>query len=340
MLISKFGRSIAKAALAAMVATFASNADADEFYSGKQVRIIVGAGPGTGYDLFARVLANHWNKHISGAPAMIVSHMPGAGSLVAANFLANVAPRDGTVIGALNPGIVDQAVLFPDQAKYDARRFGWIGSILRETQVAVVWHTAAVTKFDDVFQREMILAVSGGGTEIYPKLMNGLLGTRFKLVPGYKSSFDAFLAMERREADGQGAVTLAAIRGGQTANFRDGKLIIFAQLGLEKHPELPNVPLVLDYAKTPAERTALLLMLARQEFGRPFATPQDVPTPRVSLLRRAFDATMKDAAFIAEIKQRDLDMAPITGEAIDDMVAQIIGAPKDVVDSVRAILSK
>lgn len=338
MLIYVFQRMAARAILAAIVATTAFNAHADDFFAGKQVRIIVGAGPGTGYDLFAQVLANHWNKQIPGAPSLIVSHMPGAGSLVAANYLANVAPRDGTVIGALNPGIVDQAILFPDQAKYDAKRFGWIGSILRETQVAVVWHTAAVTKFDDVFQKETILAVSGGGTEIYPKLMNGLLGTKFKLVPGYKSSFDAFLAMERREADGQGAVTLAAIRGGQTANFRDGKLIIFAQLGLKKHPELPNTPLVLDYAKSQAERTALLLMLARQEFGRPFATPQDMPAERLVILRRAFDATMKDAGFLAEIKQRDLDLDPTSGEEIDEMVAQIISAPKDVVDRVRSLL--
>jgi tripartite-type tricarboxylate transporter receptor subunit TctC len=313
---------------------------ADDFYKGRTVRVVVGSGAGGGYDTFARVLSSHWPRHIPGNPTFIVTNMPGAGSLVAANHLANVADKDGSVIGGLNPGIVDTAILFPAKAKHDPRKLNWIGSILRETQLATAWHTSGVTKLDDVFKKELIVSASGGASEIYPKFLNGLLGTKFKVVSGYKGTYESFLALERGEAEGVAGITYASLQATQGAALKEGKIKIIAQFGLERHPELPDVPMVMDYGKTPDDKAALNLMLARQEFGRPFAAPPAIPADRLTKLRRSFDATMKDGQFLADVKKRKLDVDPITGERIQELVSKIFEVSDATVGRVREILKK
>lgn len=329
---------LALSSMALMATTAMAPSHAEDFYKGRTVRLVVGSGAGGGYDTFSRLLAAHWANNIPGTPTIIVTNMAGAGSLLAANYLANVAERDGTAVGGLNPGLVDTAVLFPQKAKHDPRQLNWIGSMLRETQVSTAASSSGISKLDDVFKKELIVAASGGASEIYPKLLNGLLGTKFKIVSGYKGTHEGFLAVERGEAQGVAGITLASVRNTQGALLRDGKIKIIAQFGLQRHADLPDVPLVIDYAKTPEDKAALQLMLARQEFGRPFAAPPGLPAERVALLRSTFDKTMADQAFLEDAKKRQLEIEPIGGERIQELIKAIYETPSATVERVRAIL--
>lgn len=315
-------------------------ASADDFFAGKQIRVVVGASPGGGYDTFARTLAAHWGRHIPGNPGFVIANMPGAGSLVAANHLSNVAERDGTVVGGLNPGLIDHSIMFPDKAKHDPRQLGWIGSILQETQVAIARADSGIQSLDDVFKQELIVAGSGGATVTYPRLLNGLLGTKFRVVTGYPGTNEGFLALERGEVHGNGGTTWASLKATQGALLASGAIIPIAQYGLRPHPELEGVPMVLDYARNDEERAALQLMLARQEFGRPYAAPPGLPAARLTLLRRSFDATMEDPRFKAEIEQRKLDLDPIPGERIQELIEGMYQTPSETVDRVRTIMAE
>lgn len=307
-------------------------------FRGKTVRIIAGTTAGGGFDAYARLLAAHVGRHIAGNPSVIVQNMAGAGSLVAANYIANVAPKDGTVIGAVNPAIVTDSLFYPDRAKFDARKVKWIGSALKETHVATAWHLAPVQKFDEVFQREFLVAGAGGSTTTYPMLLNGVLGTKFKVITGYAGTAEANLAMERREVGGSGAITWASLKATQTQLLRDKQLRILVQFGLTKHRELPHVPWIYDYVRNDADRAALNLMFGTQEFGRPYLVAEGVPDATVAALRAAFNATMSSAEFRAEAARRGLDLDPISGEEVQRVAESVQRTPADVVDRVRRIL--
>jgi hypothetical protein len=307
-------------------------------FRGKTVRIIVGTSAGGGFDAYARLLGAHLNRHIPGAPSVIVQNMSGAGSLVAANYIANVAPKDGTVIGAVNPAIVTDSLFYPDRAKFDARKVKWIGSALKETHVATAWHLAPVQKFDEVFQREFLVAGAGGSSTSYPMLLNGVLGTKFKVITGYAGTAEGNLAMERREVDGNGSITWASLKATQSQLLRDKQLRILVQFGLTKHRELAGVPWVYDYVRNDADRAALDLMFGTQEFGRPYLVAETVPDATVALLRAAFNATMSSAEFRADAARRGLDLDPTTGEEIQREAERVQRTPPAVVDRVRKIL--
>jgi tripartite-type tricarboxylate transporter receptor subunit TctC len=311
-------------ALLATAPTF--SAEPAPAFRGKTVRIIVGTSPGGGFDAYARILAAHLGRHIAGTPSVIVQNMSGAGSLVAANYIANVAPKDGTVIGAVNPAVVTDSLFYPDRAKFDARKVKWIGSALRETHVATAWHLAPVQKFDEVFEREFLVAGSGGSSTTYPMLLNGVLGTKFKVIPGYAGTAEGNLAMERREVDGNGAITWASLKATQPQLLRDKKVHVLVQFGLTKHRELAGVPWVYD------------LMFGTQEFGRPYLVAETVPEATVAVLRAAFNATMSSAEFRADAARRGLDLDPTTGEEIQREAERIQRTPQPVVDRVRKIL--
>jgi tripartite-type tricarboxylate transporter receptor subunit TctC len=300
--------------------------------------VIVGASVGGGFDTYARILAQHLGKHIAGNPTVIVQNMAGAGSLSAANYIANVAPKDGTAIGALNPGIVTDALFYPERVKFDARKVKWIGSALRETHVALAWYKSPVKNFDDVFRREFVVAGSGGTSNIYPMLMNAVLGTRFKLVAGYPGTAEGNLAMQRGEVDGNGAITWASVKATQGQELRDRNLRILVQFGLAKHRELADVPWIFDYARNPADRAALTLVLSTQEFGRPYMVAQGVPDNVVAVLRNAFDATIAAADFRGEASRRGLDLDPANGGEIQSLVDDIYRTRPDVVSRVKKIL--
>ena len=310
--------------------------DVAVFYKGKVVRLVVGVGVGSGYDINARLLARYLPKYIPGNPSVIVQNQPGAGSLTMTNQMFAAGPFDGTAIGASFNGLPTTPLLQPTGARFEAVKLNWVGSTNRETQASYVWNTAPAKTFDDVKTTETIIgAQAPGSTQYdYPVLANALFGTKFKVITGYQATPKIHLAMERGEVHGTWAnwSTLKAIASNW---IEEKKIRMLAQWALRKHPELPNVPLILDWAKTEADKQALQLALARLEFGRPFFMPPNVPPERVNAIRRAFDAVMKDAEFMAEADKLKIEIDPLTGEQVAGLIAEIYKTPTATVARVR-----
>lgn len=315
----------------------AGAAGAQDFYKDKRITLIVGSAPGGGYDTFARTTAKHWGDQIPGKPNIIVQNMTGAGSLVASNHIYNVSAKDGTVVGAVNPGIATDPLLSPDLAKFDARKFNWIGSPLREIQTAVVWHTAAVQSLEDLKTKELLVAGSGGATEVFPTVSQKVLGLKFKVIAGYAGTKDGGLAMERGEVEGIGGTTWASIKATYGHFLAEKKIKVIIQYGLRRHPELPDVPMLMELPMTQDQRDQLNFVLARQDLGRPYITAPGVPADRVAILRSSFVATMKNPAFVKEAASRklDLDPEPVTGEELQKLVADIYATPEALVARLR-----
>jgi len=313
--------------------------DVAAFFKGKTLRLIVGIGVGSGYDINARLLARYMAAHIPGQPTIIVQNQPGAGSLTMTNALYNAGPFDGTVMGASFNGMPTTPLLQPAGARFDPVKLNWLGSTNRETQAMYVWHTAPAQVLEDARTKEIVMgAQAPGSTQFdYPVLANKLFGFKFKVVTGYESTPKIHLAMESGEVHGTIAnwSTLKAINPGWIA---DKKIRIIAQWALKKNPELADVPLFLDLAKTDAERAALELMLARLEYGRPFFLPPNVPPARLEALRRAFDATMKDPAYLAEADKLKIEVDPLSGAEVAALVEQVSRTPADTVARVRTAM--
>jgi tripartite-type tricarboxylate transporter receptor subunit TctC len=313
--------------------------DVAAFFKGKTIRLMVGVGVGSGYDINARLLARHMAAHIPGQPTIIVQNQPGAGSLTMTNALYNTGPFDGTIIGASFNGMPSTPLLQPGGARFDPVKLNWLGSTNRETQVMYVWHTAPAQTLDDARSKEIVIgAQAPGSTQFdYPVLANALFGFKFKVVTGYESTPKIHLAMESGEVHGTIAnwSTLKAINANWIA---EKKIRLLAQWALNKNPELGEVPLFLDVATTDEQRDALKLMVARLEYGRPFFLPPNVPPARVAALRRAFDATMKDAAYLTEAEKLKIDVDALSGEAVATLVEQVVRTPADTVARVRAAL--
>jgi len=330
---------LALSALIAATAPAAAQSVAD-FYKGKTLRIIVGVGVGSGYDLNARTLARTLSAHIPGNPTVIVQNQPGAGSLAMTNALYNTGPFDGTVIGASFNGLPTAPLLEPAGARFDANKIIWLGSTNRETQVTYVWHTAPVEKLADLFTTQLVVGAQAPGSTQYdfPILTNHLFGTRFKIVTGYESTPKIHLAMESGEVQGNGATNWSTLKALSSDWIAAKKIRVIMQWGLQKNPELADVPLVMEMAKTDADRQALELALARLEFGRPFFLPPKVPPERVEALRRAFDATMRDPLFLAEAEKAGMDISPSTGEEAQRVADFIANTPPAVVARAKALL--
>jgi tripartite-type tricarboxylate transporter receptor subunit TctC len=313
--------------------------DVADFYKGKTLRLVVGVGVGSGYDLNARALARHFGAHIPGNPTIIVQNQPGAGSLTMTNTLYNNGPFDGTVIGASFNGLPTTPLLQPAGVRFDATKLNWIGSTNRESQVMYVWHTAPQQTLDDLYTKEMIVgAQAPGSTQYdYPALARALFGMKFKIITGYDSTPKIHLAMERGEVHGTWAnwSTLKAIAPDW---LTEKKIRLLAQWDLKPHPEMPDVPMFLNVAKTEADKQALMLALARLEFGRPFFMPPNVPADRVNAVRRAFDATMKDKDFLADANKLQIEVDALSGEQVATLVGQLNHTPADVVARVRTAM--
>src|SRR6476660_36904 len=326
--------------LAAGLPAAAQQDDVAAFFKGKTMRLIVGIAVGSGYDINARLLARHMAAHIPGQPTIIVQNQPGAGSLAMTNALYHTGPFDGTVMGASFNGMPTTPLLQPTGVRFDPVRINWLGSTNRETQAMYVWHTAPAQVLEDTRSKEIVMgAQAPGSTQFdYPVLANKLFGFKFKVVTGYESTPKIHLAMESGEAHGTIAnwSTLKAI---STNWITEKKIRILAQWALTKSPELGDVPMFLDQAKTDAERAALRLMLARLEYGRPFFLPPNVPAARVEALRRAFDATMKDPAYLAEAEKLQLEIEPMGGEVLQEQVAKLAATPPEIVQQVRDALA-
>jgi tripartite-type tricarboxylate transporter receptor subunit TctC len=312
----------------------------DAYFKDKQIRLIVGSAPGGGYDTYGRLFAQHMRRHIPGNPNIIVQNMPGAGSLVLGNYLYNVAPRDGTVFGAVNALLATDPLMYPDRVKFDPRQFRWLGSALREHHVGLAWHTSPIKTFDDTFKQELIVAGTGGATNLYPVLTDAIVGTKLKMIPGYKGTKEGMLAMERGEVAGNIGITWASLKATAGVWLRDNKIKVIIQYGLQKHPELPDVAWIYDYAKTPEDRAAMDLSFGNQEFGRPFIAPPGVPEPAVNILRTAFEATMNDPEFQGDADKRQVDLEFTSGAEIQTLIDQIYKTPPAVVERVKGIVEK
>jgi tripartite-type tricarboxylate transporter receptor subunit TctC len=311
--------------------------DVAAFYKGKTVRIVVGVGVGSGYDINARLLARHMAAHIPGQPTVIVQNQPGAGSLTMTNQLYASGPFDGTVIGAPFNGLPTTPLLQPGGARFDATRLNWIGSSNRETQVTYVWHTAPVQNIAELAEKELVVGAQAPGSTQYdfPILANRLFGFKFKVITGYESTPKIHLAMERGEVHGNGATNWSTLKLLNSNWLEEKKVKAIAQWSLNRHPELTDVPMILDLAESEADRQALRLALARLEFGRPFFLPPNVPPERVEALRRAFDATMRDPAFLTETEKLKIEVEPLTGEQVASLIAEAYATPAETVARVR-----
>jgi len=316
-----------------------AQADVANFYRGKQVRLIVGTAPGGGYDLFARIVARHIAAHIPGQPTVIVQNLPAAGGLVMTNQLYSVGPKDGTAIGVPINGI-PTAPLLQQGAQFDATRLIWIGSTNREPYVAFVWHSAPVQSLAELRAKELVVGSTTPGTTMtdFPLVVNDILGLKFRVVRGYEGTPQINHAIERGEIQGQGGIGWAAIKAQVPHWIAEKKIKVIAQYGLKRYPQLADVPSMLEQARTEPDRQALTMLFARTEYGRPYFLPPDVPAERVRALRRAFDATMRDQAFIADAARLQLEIDPMTGEEVQALVAQLIRTPSEIVTRVRAAL--
>ena len=333
------------ALLASTNALMAGAAYADDFYNKRQITMIVGSAPGGGYDTYARLVARHLPKSIAGEPTIVVQNLPTAGSLVAMNTLANISPRDGSTIGAVQNHIGVEPVMgitgAPQNARYDGRKMNWIGSTSREVPVAVAWANAPIKTFKDALQREMIVGSSGVGSAdaVYARVLNALVGTKFKIIDGYKSASDLTLASETGEVMGRVGWFVSGMLASHASQIADGKVNVLVQLGFEKHPALPNVPLISEFLNDPLKRQQLELSLAYLAAGRPFVAPPEVPAERVKILREGFIKAVNSPDYLAEAKKMRLDTSPMTGEEVQKLIEKIYATPPDVVKSVRAIMS-
>jgi tripartite-type tricarboxylate transporter receptor subunit TctC len=303
-----------------------------DFYKGKQVDLYIGYSVGGGYDIYARILARHLGKHLPGNPVVVPKNMEGAGSLRLANWLYQAAPRNGTAFGTIGRGIAFDPLLGGQGAQFKATDFGWIGSANDEVSVCVAWAKSGVTRFEELYSRELIVGGTGAtaDTDLFPRVMNGVLGTRFRLVSGYPGGNDITLAMERGEVDGRCGWSWSSIKTNHPAWVKDGTLKLLVQLSLAKHADLPDVPLVMDLVRTEEQKAVLRLVFARQVMGRPFLAPPGVPKERLALLRKAFMATLRDEAFLAEARKLNLEITPVSGEAVQELVAEMYRTPPEI----------
>ncbi|MGE5537124.1 MAG: Bug family tripartite tricarboxylate transporter substrate binding protein [Gemmatimonas sp.] len=332
------------AGMAAAIAT-GGIAAADDFYKGRQVNLLVGAGTGGGYDLYARLLVRHWPRHIPGEPVFVVQNMPAAASLAAMNTLANTSPRDGSTIAAVQNHIGVEPILgltgARDNVKYDPRQANWIGSTTKEVPVVALWHTVPFQTFDDIIGKEVLVGSSGVATSdsVYPRVMNKLVGTNFRIIEGYASNPELATAIEQGEIQGRAGWFLSSLMSSKPDWVANKQIRLLVQVALEPYPSLPDLPLVTAFTKTQANREQLEFALSWLLMGRPYVAPPAVPADRVKLLRDSFMATMKDPAFLAEAKKLNLDITPMSGEEIHALLEKQYATPKEVVDNVRAMMA-
>lgn len=328
------------AAVAAMCAGPAVAGPVADFYRGKTMTLIVGSGAGGGFGLNGRLVGRYLGKHIPGNPTIVLQFMRGGGGTKAANYVYNISPKDGSVISMPISSIVANQLIRPEGVRYDGTKFFWLGSITSLSSVLSVWNTAPVKTLDEAKKIEVVLGASSVNSSWYrmAKLMNPVLGTKFRFVTGYKGSAGVDFAMERGEIHGR-AMVWASTKARRANWLNAGKLVHLAQIGPYKLPDLPNVPRFIDLAKTEKQKTMVRFFHLTGMIGRALHTPPDVPKARVTALRRAFDATMKDPDFIAEYKKRKLPLRPTTGEDLQAFINKVVQTPKSTIDELKAALA-
>jgi tripartite-type tricarboxylate transporter receptor subunit TctC len=330
-------RLVAAALLAALSCT---GAVAAEFYAGKQITFIAGSGVGGGYDLLTRLAARHVGRLIPGNPSVVVQNLPAAGSLVATNQIYNTAPKDGTVIAFIQRGMLLAKLTNPSGVRFELDKLNWLGNLASETGLTLAWHTAPHRAAKDLFEQELIVGgQTGVDPEITPRLYNSLIGTKFKIVTGYNGTAEIALAIERGEVQGIGDWSWASFKKQRPDWIRDKKVTLLMQGALQRDPELPDLPSALDFVRDDADRKVMELFFTQKTVARPVIAPPGVPAERIATLRAAFAALATDRDFLADADRSGLDVAPISGEAVDKVVALVAGAPGDVADRFAKIFT-
>jgi tripartite-type tricarboxylate transporter receptor subunit TctC len=329
------------AALVTLAATAGAHAQGPaEFYKGKNLDLYIGYTGGGGYDVYARALARYIGRHIPGHPTIVPKNMPGAGSLLLANWLYNVAPKDGSAFGMIGRGTGFDPLLGSTKAQFDAAKFNWIGSMNDEVSVCVAWHTSGIATLEQATQK--VLTVGGTGpaadTDQFPKVLNAVLGTKFKLVAGYPGGNEIDLAMERGEVGGRCGWSWSSVVATHKQWVDDKKINILVQLSLSKHADLAQVPLIMDFAKDDEQKQIFKLVFARQPMGRPFLAPPGIPADRVAALRKAFMDTLQDKDFLAEAERMKLEINPVSGDAVQKIVQEVYQTPKSITTKVTEMI--
>ena len=326
-------------ALLTIVATPAAADAVAEFYAGKQIRFIIRSGAGGGYDQYARLLGRHIGKHIPGRPHVVPVNMPGGGGIRAANYVAKIAPQDGTILTIVSQGLpVDQALGLNPSFQADLRDFHWVGNMSSSNQVLVTWHTSLTKSWADLMQRETTIGSTQAGSISVqmPAVYNNILGTKIRIIFGYPDGRDVNLAMERGEVEGRATNPWASYVAVTPEYVQKNWIIPIIQVGMVKDPALPQVPLLREQkAKTPEEQAVLEYMSKATVVGRPIATTPGVPAERVAALRRAFDLTLKDPEFIKEAETQRAEIDAMTGAELTQIINELIAAPPDLREGVK-----
>jgi tripartite-type tricarboxylate transporter receptor subunit TctC len=313
----------------------------EAFYKGRQMTMLVYTAAGSTYDVYARLLVRHMGRHIPGNPNFIVQNMPGAGGLKATDYLYNIAPKDGSYLGTISRGIPFEPLLDRHEIRFEPEKFTWLGSMNREFALAISWHTSKVKTLADLKKQELLIPGTGAGadSEIIPRAINSLAGTKMKVITGYRNTTDAALAMERGELDGIGYWSWSAIVAAHPDWLRDKKINLLFHTAKTTPPETPGVPAIRDNAQSELDGRALDFLLAREIIGRPFLAPPGIPPARAEALRRAFEATMKDPEFIKDAERSKIDIELVTAREVEDVLKTAAKAPRDVIERVKSLLT-
>jgi tripartite-type tricarboxylate transporter receptor subunit TctC len=332
-------RAVAVAAAIVLLPQAGVAQGADPFFKGKTITVSIGFGPGGTYDYYGRLVARFLGRHLPGEPTVVAQSMPGSGGLRAANFLFSAAPKDGTALAVIPQTAAIEDALRTPGVQYKAAEFNWIGRMTAILEVHFTWKTSKGRTIEDARQHEVPLAGTGAGSpsEGYPKLLNAFAGTKFKIISGYPSSTEGMIAMERGEVDGA-LTSWNTIKRTRTHWLQNKDLNLLVQYGTKRHPEMPDVPTILETARTPEGRAAMAFYIGGAELGRSLAAPPGLPQERVKLLRTAFDAMLKDREFLAEIEKSGQEFYPASGEEVQKLIAATANAPRNVVELTEATL--
>jgi tripartite-type tricarboxylate transporter receptor subunit TctC len=328
------------ALLTATSTTAFAQSDVADFYRGKTVRLVIGYGPGGGYDVYAKLLARFIGEHIPGKPTVIAQNMPGAGSRNAANWLYKVAPKDGSVLAVLSQATPADQALGQPGIQFDVRHFNWIGNMVMVNNIMITWADSGIRTIDDAKKRPVPIGATGASSPsvIYPTVANNLFGTQFRIVSGYPGGGDIMIALERREVDGRGSDSWASLKANNPGWIKENKVNILFQVGPRREADLPDPPLLTELAQNAEQKQILEVVSGDAAVGRPVLTAPDVPADRVRALRKAFDDVMRDPAFQEAAKKAQMYFNPMGGEELQQVVNRIVSPAPEVIERVKDVI--
>ena len=317
-----------------------AKAQESDFFTGKTLSFVVGVPPGGGYDAYTRLLARHMGRHVPGSPQVVVRNMPGAGGLVAANHLYNVAPKDGATLGLFASSVLFSPTLGEKRSQFETGKFTWIGNVDQTIGTCVVSSTSSIQSFDELLSKSAIFGAESPSAvnSIHPRGFNALFGSRIQIINGYPGSTQVLLAMSRGEVQGGCGFALSSLKSARRHDWEQGNIKAIIQTGFEKSDELKGVPHIYDYAKSEDDKKVMHVIYGTHALGRPLVAPPDLPAERVKSLRDGFNATMKDPAFLEEANKSQMPIDPSTGEQVEKRVATFSNYPPEIFDRAKKIL--